>query len=443
MGRMARRQANPYSALLRSRPFARFWIGFTVSALGDAMTRVALIWYVYQTTNSPAAVGILLLCYTGPVLVGGLLAGSLLDRFDRGRVMLVDNAIRGLAIGSIPLLQAMGLLALWHLYAVAAVYGFLYMITLAGTPALIPALVADNTQLSAANALETLSYTLTGVLGPPLAGVLIVAAGAPSVLLLDGASYALFVLALLGAPRHQPAHLPATSTGSDPAPASPIRAYRLQDALALTLSNRVLLSTTLMFMLFNVGLGFLSVWLPVLADHLTDSGGAALYGTLLGALAFGEMVGAVLAGAIAASSRALGVLICGTQILSGLSLTLLPVGKSVGRPVWGAAVGLALLGVFSAPLTIWAQTLRMQIIPAELRGRTFALLRTLMQGAGPLASAAAGAMLPLVGVSALVAASAVLIGGPGLLGARVKALRQVMAAPVAPVAPVAERGSPA
>jgi hypothetical protein len=87
--------------------------------------------------------------------------------------------------------------------------------------------------------------------------------------------------------------------------------------------------------------------------------------------------------------------------------------------------------MFSAPLTIWAQTLRMQIIPAYLRGRTFALLRTLMQGAGPLASAAAGVMLPLVGGSALVAASAALIGGPGLLGARVKALRQATAAPVA------------
>jgi len=428
---MAEGQANPYGALLRSRPFARFWTGFTVSALGDAMTRVALIWFVYQTTNSPAAVGFLLLCYTGPVLVGGLLAGFLLDRFDRGRVILVDNAIRGLAIGSIPLLQSLGLLALWHLYAVAAVYGFLYMITLAGTPSLIPALVVDDTQLSAANALETLSYTLTGVLGPPVAGVLISAAGAPSVLLLDAASYALFVFALLGAPS-QPAHRPTPSTGSGPSAAErPIHAYRLQDALALTLSNRVLLSTTLMFMLFNVGLGFLSVWLPVLAAHLTDNGGAALYGALLGALAFGELVGAVLAGAIAVGSRALGVLICGTQILSGLSLILLPVGEGVGRPVWGAAVGLALLGVFSAPLTIWAQTLRMQIIPAELRGRTFALLRTLMQGAGPLASAAAGAILPLVGVSALVAASAVLIGGPGLLGVRVKALRQATAAPIA------------
>ncbi len=47
-------------------------------------------------------------------------------------------------------------------------------------------------------------------------------------------------------------------------------------------------------------------------------------------------------------------------------------------------VSLTLFGLFSAPLTIWAQTLRMQIIPESLRGRTFALLRTLMQSANPI-----------------------------------------------------------
>ncbi len=408
--------ANPYGELFRSRPFARFWTGFTISALGDAMTRVALVWFVYQATKSPEAVGILLLCYTGPVLVGGLLAGFLLDRFDRGRVMLVDNLIRGLAVGLIPLLYALGVLALWQLYVVAGVYGFLYMITLAGTPSLIPSLARDE-QLSAANALETLSYTLSGVLGPPIAGLLIAWVGAPGVLLLDAASYVIFVVALAGMPRLAPQSSAASHADLD----SPVHAYRLRDAVSLMLSNRVLLSTTVMFILFNVGFGFLAVWLPVFADSLPGDG-AMLYGLLLGALALGEMVGAALAGSFT-SSRGLGILICLAQLLSGLSLTLLLVGQAIGWPLGGALAGLTLLGAFSAPLTIWAQTLRMRIIPEPLRGRTFALLRTLMQGAGPLASAAAGFLLPLVGATSLLGASAALIGIPGLVGTQVRALR--------------------
>src|SRR5215471_17498974 len=120
-----------YAVVLRIPVFRRFWLGFTCSALGDAMTRVALVWYVYETTHSPQALGILLFCYAGPVVVGGLVAGLLLDRFDRRRVMLLDNLVRGAAVALIPLLAAVGALALWQVYVVAIVYGFLYMITLA------------------------------------------------------------------------------------------------------------------------------------------------------------------------------------------------------------------------------------------------------------------------------------------------------------------------
>jgi MFS family permease len=330
--------------------------------------------------------------------------------------MLVDNLIRGLAVGLIPLLYALGALALWQLYVVAGLYGFLYMITLAGTPSLIPSLARDE-QLSAANALETLSYTVTGVLGPPIAGLLIAWVGAPGVLLLDAASYAIFVVALAGMPQLAPQSTAANYGALD----GPVRAYRLRDAVRLMLSNRVLLSTTVMFILFNVGFGFLAVWLPVFADSLSGDG-ATLYGVLLGALALGEMVGATLAGS-STGSRGLGILICLAQLLSGLSLTLLLMGQAIGWPLAGALAGLTLLGIFSAPLTIWAQTLRMQIIPEPLRGRTFALLRTLMQGAGPLASALAGFALPLIGATSLLGAAAALIGVPGLAGTQVRELR--------------------
>src|SRR5690348_8934152 len=161
---MSAMRLSTYTAVFQVAAFRRFWLGFTFSALGDAMTRVALIWYVYQTTHSPQALGLLLLCYTGPVIVGGLLAGFLLDRFDRHRVMLIDNALRGAVVALIPLLSVLSALALWQVYVVAVAYGFFYMITLAGTPSLLPGLVAEE-QLSTANALETLSYTLSGVCG--------------------------------------------------------------------------------------------------------------------------------------------------------------------------------------------------------------------------------------------------------------------------------------
>ncbi len=395
-----------YRQIFQHRSFRLFWLGFTFSELGDAMTRVALTWFVYEQTRSAEALGWLAFWYTGPVIVGGLVAGSLLDRFDRRRVMVADNVIRGLAVGLIPLLHALGHLAVWHVYLVAALYGFLMMISLAGGPALIPSLV-DRDQLSTANALETLSFTLSGVVGPVIAGGLILWIGAPNVVIVDAVSYFAFALALS-----------RTRVAVEPPPPVEAQAQNLGHAVRLLLTNKILLTTTLMFMACNIGGGgFLSVWLPILADQ-TLSGGPELYGFLLGALALGEVVSAFLAGS-RTFSLPLGALICLAQILSGAALALV----LFNHTVWPVALGLALFGAFSAPLTIWAQTLRMQIIPERLRGRTFALLRTIMQSGNPIGGVVAGALLPVIGLPLMIALSAVLVGGPGLIGYHVQSLR--------------------
>ncbi|MGH6962837.1 MAG: MFS transporter, partial [Dongiaceae bacterium] len=130
----------PLRILATNAPFRRFWLGFTFSVLGDSFTRVAFTWFVYETTQSAAAVGLLMVFYTGPLIVGGFLAGWALDRFDRRVVMIADNLVRGLAIAIVPLLYLLGSLALWHVYLAAAVYGLLMMVALAGAPSLIPAL---------------------------------------------------------------------------------------------------------------------------------------------------------------------------------------------------------------------------------------------------------------------------------------------------------------
>jgi MFS family permease len=397
-----------YRAIFGNLSFSRFWLGFTFSALGDAITRVALTWYVYEQTHSPVALGLLMLCYTGPVVVGGLLAGTLLDRYDRRRVMVADNLIRGTAVGLLPLLSAFGQLALWHIYAVAAVYGLLMMISLAGGPALIPSIVRRE-QLHTANALETLSFTLAGVIGPVIAGVLIVPFGAPNVVLLDAISYVAFAGALSGI---RPA------LGPEPFARGEGQTLRLRDAVRLLFVNRVLLSTTFMFMAFNIGSGFVSLWLPIFTAEVLN-GGAGLYGILLAASALGEVVGAMIAGG-QVFRLSLGTLICLAQILSGAAIGLVFIGPSL----WTTIPALVLLGLFSAPMTIWAQALRMQIIPEQLRGRTFALLRTLMQSGTPLGGASAGLLLPVLGLPVMIGFSALLTGFPGFLGYQVSALRE-------------------
>jgi MFS family permease len=281
-----------YQQVFRYRSFRYFWIGFSFSELGDTMTRVALTWFVYETTNSAQALGWLTVFYTGPVIGGGLLAGWLLDRFGRQKVMLVDSLLRATIVMGIPVLHSWGHLALWHIYLVAAVYGLLMMIPLAGGPALVSTLIPKQ-YLATANALETLSFTLGGVIGPPLAGFLIPWFGAPNVLILDVISYLTFALLLTQGK-------PAVET--PPQASSAGQTYRMCDAFQLLWYNPVIFATTFMFMAFNVGFGAMAVWLPLFTTQILE-GGSAFYGTLLGLRAIGEVVSYLLRGVWFSLSR--------------------------------------------------------------------------------------------------------------------------------------------
>jgi MFS family permease len=395
-----------YRDVFALRDFRRFWIGASLSMFGDAMTRTAFTWFVYEQTKSPGAIGILMICYTGPVIVGGLAAGWALDRFDRRTVMIADCLVRGAAIALVPILHWLGLLQLWHVYAAAGVYGLLMMVSLAGIPTLIPSLV-DESRLRTANALEILSYTLSGIVGPALAGLLIAVIGAPSTVLIDVVSYLIFAGAIAGI-RLPPATHHAGAR----------RSQGLGAAIVLLIRNPILCSVTLMFIVFSAGTGALSVWLPFYVTAALG-GDSALYGFMQAANALGESSSALGLGAVG-GNRSLGLKIIAAQTLAGLSVALIAFVPGAAS----AASGLFLLGFFDAPLTIWAQTLRMAIIPPELRGRLFALIRLSIQGFGPVGSALAGLLLPVIGMSAMILASAAAIGLPGLAGLSVGPLRR-------------------
>ena len=75
---------NRYAQLLRRRDFALLWGGATVSALGDGMSFIALVWLLIERGGTPADVGWLAATYTAPVVIGGLAAGVISTASIRG-----------------------------------------------------------------------------------------------------------------------------------------------------------------------------------------------------------------------------------------------------------------------------------------------------------------------------------------------------------------------
>ena len=115
-----------------------------------------------------------------------------------------------------------------------------------------------------------------------------------------------------------------------------------------------------------------------------------------------------------------GLAICLAALLSGGAVGL----AALSPDALGAGIALMLYGAFSAPLTIWGQTLRMKIVPSAFHGRCFAIMRTLMQGGGPLGGLSAGFATPLLGIRAAIAGIALITCLVGALGLTIAELRR-------------------
>lgn len=176
---------------LRHRDFRLLWTGMTVSLIGDGIFLVSLAWQVYEISGTPAAMSVVGVAMTVPHVVLLLAGGVVSDRFDRRKVMIGADLIRAVSLAVLGLLSISGMLELWHVMVVAAVFG-------AGTAffgpafdAIVPQLVPGD-DLNPANSLDMfIRPAASRMLGPAIGGWLIAAWGgdAGPTFLLDAGTF--------------------------------------------------------------------------------------------------------------------------------------------------------------------------------------------------------------------------------------------------------------
>ena len=141
--------------LLRDRSVRWLYAGQIISQVGDGVSKVALLWFVYAMTDSALKMSLIGVLQTIPPLLFGPFAGVLLDRIDKRRAMIVIDVVRTGVLSSIPILYAMGWLSLPVLYVLVFVIA---MFSMAFGPALnatLP-LIVQKDQLTRINALMQL-----------------------------------------------------------------------------------------------------------------------------------------------------------------------------------------------------------------------------------------------------------------------------------------------
>jgi MFS family permease len=365
--------------LWSNRDWVLLWSGQLVSVVGTQVSQLAYPLLMLALTDSPAQAGFLSAARTIPYLLLGLPAGALVDRWDRRRVMIVCDAGRALALGSIPLALAFGWLTLAQLYAVALVEGTLNVFfNLAETAALTR--VVSREQIPSATTLNEVTLSTGSMLGPALGG-LIFAIGQGFAFLVDAVSYAVSVVSVwfihsdLSAPRSANA-----SRLLDDIREGIVWLWRqsLMRFLAFVVGGTVLIESGYMLVVI------------ILAQQMGASSIAV--GLILGAGGVGSIVGAVLSGP-AMRQLTFGQIAMGVHWIWTL---LLPLYAIAPTPLALAAITAAAYGV--TPIFFVAQySYRLARIPNELQGRVNGVFRLLLFGGQPLGLALAGLLSQSIG----------------------------------------------
>jgi MFS family permease len=370
--------------------FRRLWLGESVSLVGSRLTEFALPLIALITLHANAAqLGLLSALQFGPIAVGALPAGVLVERCRKRRLMLVANLGRAAVYGAVPLLAVAGLLSLTSLAVVALAGGALTAVFDVAYGAYLPVVVPEDALVRANAQLEG-SAAIAEVSGQGLGGAVVQALGPICAPLFDAATYLFSASLLMRMTTTE--RVPAAAARRSPAAAG----HDLWDGLRSVFGPGVLRPVMLQSAWLNALLQVAVVVVPVYALRGLGLSPAAL-GFVLAAGSAGSVAGCALADAL---GRRCGV---SAALVIGMSLTcsayvLLPLAALPGAPpALTLGAGYVVYGFGLAVFNVHSLSLRVAVTPPELLGRTLASYRFVTWAPMPLGALAGGALAELVG----------------------------------------------
>jgi DHA3 family tetracycline resistance protein-like MFS transporter len=371
---------------LRHRDFRLLWSGMCVSLLGDGVFFVALVWQVYALSNAPTAFAVVGISMTVPTIGFLLLGGVVSDRLDRRRVMLAADVTRGVVVGMIAVLSLTGALRLWHLMALAALYGVGTAFFDPAFDAIVPEILPKEA-LAQANSLDQFVRPIAlRLAGPALGGLLIASVGVGAAFGLDAASFAASAAALLAmaarGPREQ---VPRASHDSVLREIGAGFSYIRRHAWLWA----TFVSAAIAYLLF---MGPTEVLVPFLVKNALR-GSAADLGLVFAAGGVGSVACAVVLGQRRLPRRDI------TYMYVFWTLATLAIaGYGLAHALWGLMLAsLAFNALETAGTIIWA-TAKQRHVPASLLGRVSSLDWLISIGLLPVSFALTGPISAAIGV---------------------------------------------
>jgi MFS family permease len=398
-----------YRALFRVPNLGRILLGMQIARVAQSMVGVAIVLFTLARYDSPTLAGAVTFAFVFPGLIASPIAGALLDRHGRMRLIILDYMVALTALLLLGVLALTDALPAWLLIVIAGVSSLTSILSHTGLRSLFPILVPRHLW-ERVNAIDSNGYVVATILGPPIAAASVAVLGGPVALIVIGCSFGISAIPLVGL--------------TDPVTESASSGRLLRDALdglLYTWRNRTLRGLGFAISTLNIAGGMTTIVIPLMVIRSLGLSEAAV-GLAFAASGVSGMVSVIAFGRVDTRGREWLMLVVPMLIMIPTIALLLPVATSSAAGAPGAIDPLtgfliivasqAIFGILNGPLDIALFTVRQRRTDPAWMGRAFSVSMAFNFVGYPIGAALAGGLASgslvgavLLGIGASVAAA--------------------------------------
>jgi MFS family permease len=396
---------------LRHRNFRLFFGGQSISLIGTWMTRIATSWLVYRLTKSPLLLGTVGFAGQIPTFLLAPLAGVIVDRIDRRKVLVWTQTLAMVQSLLLAWLTLSHRITIAEVLALSAMQGVINAFDMPGRQSFMVKMVEDRGDLSNAIAINSSMVNTARLIGPSLAGLVIAASNEGWCFLVDGISYIAVIASLIMM------RLPAMNEQR----ATTTMLVQMREGWAYVSGFAPIRTILLLFALLSLmGWPFM-VLMPVFAAQVLH-GGPHTLGFLMGAVGVGSLISA-LAMVMRRSVRGLTKMIPIAATAFGVGL----ICFGLSRSFWLSMPLMLLTGFGMMQGLTASNTIVQTLVDEKMRGRVMSYYTMAFVGMAPFGSLLAGGLAHVMGAPHTVIVSGVAcILGALWFWSRLAAIRKQM-----------------
>ncbi len=382
-----------YLEVIRNIPFRRLWLAQITSQIGLNMLSFVLAIKVYQETGSNTAVSFMLLAFGVPSIVFGIIAGGLVDYFDKRSILIFCNFTRLLILIAFFIFSH-------NIYVIFLLTVIISIITQFFIPAEAPTIanLMDKKNLLTANSLFTVTFYLSSLLGFILAGPALIFLGDTNVFLFIASLMTAATLFVFFLPKIQKVEIKKLNLNFS------FIKLTISEGLQFIRSNERVSQSLILLTFSQALIATLAVLAPGFADRILNIDLKNASYLVMGPAAIGLVAGALWVGGFGNKFLKGSIILIGLFAVA-ISLILLSTITKSGILAFGvidnlyiAMFLLFLLGIFNSFVSVPANTILQADSQADLRGRVYGVLTSMTGGVSFLPVVFSGILADVVGV---------------------------------------------